>query len=108
MKMEIGFAAPIAGVVQEVLAQRGQQVAAGEVLLVIEPGSDGPARTVAASRLSLSEVPDPLEPLFAPGADGELGAPDLARGRRGAARHRAARRWKPSATRSGACCSATT
>ena len=49
MKMEISFAAPVAGVVQEVLAQRGQQVAAGEVLLVIDPGSDGPARAAVAS-----------------------------------------------------------
>jgi len=79
MKTEISFAAPVAGVVKEVLAQRGQQVAAGEVLLVIDPGSDGPSRLAAASRLCLSEVPDPLEPLFVPGADGELGAPDLAR-----------------------------
>jgi acetyl/propionyl-CoA carboxylase alpha subunit/acetyl-CoA carboxylase carboxyltransferase component len=79
MKMEISFAAPVAGVVQEVLAQRGQQVAAGEVLLVIDPGSDGPSRSAASARLRLSEVPDPLEPLFVPDADGELGEPDLAR-----------------------------
>ncbi len=79
MKMEISFAAPVAGVVQEVRAQRGQQVAAGEVLLVIDPGSDGPTRAAAKSRLCLSEVSDPLEPLFASGAGGELGAPDLLR-----------------------------
>ncbi len=79
MKMEISFTAPVAGVVQEVLAQRGQQVAAGEVLLAIDPGTDDPARAGVSRRLHLSEVPDPLAPLFAPGADGELGAPDLAR-----------------------------
>jgi acetyl-CoA carboxylase carboxyltransferase component len=65
--------------VKEVLARRGQQVAAGEVLLVIDPGADAPARAEGAGRLRLSEVPDPLAPLFAPGASGELGAPDLAR-----------------------------
>ncbi|MHC5044864.1 MAG: acetyl/propionyl/methylcrotonyl-CoA carboxylase subunit alpha, partial [Planctomycetota bacterium] len=41
MKMEIGFDAPVSGVVKEVRARRGQQVAAGDVLLVIEPASDG-------------------------------------------------------------------
>ena len=54
MKMEISFAAPVAGVVKEVLAQRGQQVAAGEVLLVIDPGlgrplASAPSRAGCAS-----------------------------------------------------------
>ena len=92
---------------EEVRAQRGQQVAAGDVLLVIDPGSDGPTRAAAKSRLCLSEVSDPLEPLFASGAGGELGAPDLLRA--DAVRPTcAATRSKPSATRPCTCSSATT
>jgi acetyl/propionyl-CoA carboxylase alpha subunit/acetyl-CoA carboxylase carboxyltransferase component len=79
MKMEISFSAPLAGVVKEVRARRGQQVAAGEVLLVIDPGADAAKPAAHGGRLRLSAVPDPLAPLFAPGEDGELGAPDFAR-----------------------------
>ena len=53
MKMEIGFQAPVSGVVREVRVHSGQQVAAGDVLLVIDPGADGadggaPSRRLAA------------------------------------------------------------
>ena len=51
MKMEIGFQAPVAGVVREVLARKGQQIAAGEVLLLIEPVADEAPLTAAIDRL---------------------------------------------------------
>ena len=78
MKMEIGFDAPVAGVVKEVRARRGQQVAAGEVLLVIEPAGDAQPVARPGERLALPKEPDPLAPLFRARADGELGEPDLA------------------------------
>ena len=78
MKMEIGFEAPVSGVVQEVRARRGQQVAAGEVLLVIDPAPEATAGAPERARLRLPEQPDPLAPLFAAGPEGGLGAPDLA------------------------------
>jgi acetyl/propionyl-CoA carboxylase alpha subunit/acetyl-CoA carboxylase carboxyltransferase component len=73
MKMEIGFDAPVSGVVTEVRARRGQQVAAGQVLLVIDPATDTAGVAVVDTRLQLFEVPDPLAPLFSEGR------PDLAR-----------------------------
>jgi len=73
MKTEIRFDAPVAGVVKEVAARVGAQVAAGDVLLVIEPEGEGATRGAdSAPRLALPEVRDPLAPLFAEG-----GAPDL-------------------------------
>jgi acetyl/propionyl-CoA carboxylase alpha subunit/acetyl-CoA carboxylase carboxyltransferase component len=77
MKMEVGFDAPLAGVVTEVRARKGEQVAAGDVILVIEPQSEDGEET-AASRLALEEQVDPLEPLFAPMQGEPLGVPDLA------------------------------
>jgi acetyl/propionyl-CoA carboxylase alpha subunit/acetyl-CoA carboxylase carboxyltransferase component len=75
MKMEIGFDAPIAGIVKEVRARRGQQVAAGEVLLVIEvDAADEAAR--GGARLALWDEPDPLGPLFGE-STGDLDSPDL-------------------------------
>lgn len=77
MKTEIGFDAPVSGVVAEVRARRGQQVAAGDVLLVIDPASDAPAVSSGNCRLLLCEVPDPLAPLFAeatPDLEGAGGA----------------------------------
>ena len=70
MKMEIGFTAPVSGTVKEVLVQRGQQVAAGDVLLVIDAGEAGEAGG-ATSRLSFLDERDPLE-LFFTGRDGAL------------------------------------
>jgi acetyl/propionyl-CoA carboxylase alpha subunit/acetyl-CoA carboxylase carboxyltransferase component len=77
MKMEIGFDAPVSGVVTEVRARRGQQVAAGEVLLVIDPASDEREAASASARLALVEHPDPLSPLFTDGAP-DLDAADAA------------------------------
>ncbi|MDH5566184.1 MAG: ATP-grasp domain-containing protein [Myxococcales bacterium] len=63
MKMEIGFEAPVAGVVKEIFVRGGQQVAAGELLLAIEPaGEDIDSREGA--RLALRLEPDPLEIFF--------------------------------------------
>ncbi|MCL4685644.1 biotin/lipoyl-binding protein [Myxococcota bacterium] len=75
MKMEIGFAAPVSGVVQEVRARKGQQVAAGDVLLVIEPADGEAADARRGERLALPKQTDPLAPLFEPGPDGALGEP---------------------------------
>jgi len=81
MKMEVGFDAPVTGVVTEVRARRGEQVAAGDVILVIDPTSDaeaGAASSNGRARLQLAELPDPLEPLFRAKGDERLFAPDLA------------------------------
>jgi acetyl-CoA carboxylase carboxyltransferase component/pyruvate/2-oxoglutarate dehydrogenase complex dihydrolipoamide acyltransferase (E2) component len=77
MKMEIAFTAPVAGVVSEVRVKKGQQVAAGEPLLVIDPSPDDSGSGESGERLRLPEEDEPLAPLFSPGEDGLLGAPDL-------------------------------
>jgi len=61
MKMEIGFAAPVSGVVAEVRVRSGQQIAAGDVLLVIDPSS-----AVADSRAEVSRLELPCEADAAP------------------------------------------
>ncbi len=48
MKMEIGFAAPVAGVVTEVRTGRGPRVEAGEVLIVIDPAPAAESAPVGA------------------------------------------------------------
>jgi acetyl/propionyl-CoA carboxylase alpha subunit/acetyl-CoA carboxylase carboxyltransferase component len=78
MKMEVGFDAPVAGVVTEVRARKGEQVAAGDVILVIEPKQDVAAGAPTRARLALPDFPDPLEPLFRAQNGDKLGAPDLA------------------------------
>ncbi|MDH3684977.1 MAG: ATP-grasp domain-containing protein, partial [Myxococcales bacterium] len=79
MKMEVAFESPIAGVVKDVSVRRGQQVAAGEVLLVIEPEGDGADDARTPSRLELWMEADRLAPLFATDAD-EAEAPGAAAG----------------------------
>jgi acetyl/propionyl-CoA carboxylase alpha subunit/acetyl-CoA carboxylase carboxyltransferase component len=78
MKMEVAFESPVAGVVKEVAARRGQQVAAGEVLLVIETAGEGAEERRASRRLELWEEADRLAPLFGRTPAGGLGQPDLA------------------------------
>ncbi len=78
MKMEVGFDAPVAGVVTEVRARKGEQVAAGDVILVIEPKTDAQTGTPTRERLALPELADPLDPLFSGSGDEKLLAPDLA------------------------------
>ncbi|MFP6641231.1 MAG: biotin carboxylase N-terminal domain-containing protein, partial [Myxococcota bacterium] len=77
MKMEIGFQAPVSGIVTEVLVRAGQQVAAGEILLVIDSSSEDEEPTQARPRVSLPTQRDPLALLFAVSGDGELEGPDL-------------------------------
>ena len=62
MKIEIGVAAPVAGVVAEVRARRGEQVTAGDVLLVIEP--DGEVRDRDTEVIRFEAEPDPLDLLI--------------------------------------------
>jgi len=66
MKMEIGFNAPVSGVVMEVRVAKGQQVAAGDTLLVIEPARDGSEEVVRSTRLRAPDEVDPLNVLFDP------------------------------------------
>ncbi len=81
MKMEIGFQAPVAGTIKEILVQKGQQVAAGDLILVIEESVLDKEDTTARVRLSLPAQIDPLARLFRSEAreDGllALGEPDL-------------------------------
>jgi acetyl/propionyl-CoA carboxylase alpha subunit/acetyl-CoA carboxylase carboxyltransferase component len=65
MKMEIGFSAPVAGLVTEVRVGKGQQVAAGDVLLVIEAlREEGAEEQPNGARLRLPDEQDPLATLF--------------------------------------------
>ena len=65
MKTEIRFESPVSGVVLEVRVQRGQQVAAGDVLLVVDPSGESRAAAGRGARLGLPVLPDPLQPLVA-------------------------------------------
>ena len=104
--MEIGFDAPVNGVVKEVRARRGQQVAAGDVLLVIEESSDSSHDGEETGRLELFELPDRLAGCsFADGGEGV--SRSQPRGRCAAAAIAAAHSRRR-ARRSCACCSATT
>ncbi|MCG8590500.1 MAG: ATP-grasp domain-containing protein [Proteobacteria bacterium] len=77
MKMEIDFQAPVTGVVKEVFVRKGQQVAAGDVLLAIEPAASETETATEAARLALPDEPDPLALLFRPDGEQVLGTPDL-------------------------------
>jgi acetyl/propionyl-CoA carboxylase alpha subunit/acetyl-CoA carboxylase carboxyltransferase component len=74
MKVEIGVLAPIAGVVTEIRATKGQLVAAGDVLIVIEPEAAGATDGDPAARLRLVPEPDPLDALSGDPAPGALAA----------------------------------
>ena len=73
MKVEIAFAAPVAGVVREVRTPRGQAVAAGEVLVVIEPQAESGHERAAGGGIVLAREPDALAARAAGG-----GAPAVA------------------------------
>ena len=77
MKMEIGFQAPVSGTIKEITAQKGQQVAAGDVILVIEESAEEDADDKQRARLSLPAQVDPLALLFQPEGEKPLGRPDL-------------------------------
>lgn len=83
MKMEIGFHAPVTGVVTEVMVRAGQQVSAGDLLLVIDPEAGESDDTVAKPRITLPEQVDPLALLFTPTESNPLGVPDLLAADRG-------------------------
>ncbi len=76
MKMEIAVDAPISGTLQEVLVGRGQKVAAGDVLLVIEPEASQQASS-DGSRIELPDEEDPLS-LFLSDDGVDLAAADRA------------------------------
>jgi acetyl/propionyl-CoA carboxylase alpha subunit/acetyl-CoA carboxylase carboxyltransferase component len=76
MKMEIGFEAPVTGVVKEICARAGQQVAAGELLLMIEPMKGDSDAGASGERLTLPVQIDPLELFFE--GEGAEATPDLA------------------------------
>jgi len=76
MKMEIAFEAPVSGTVSEVSVRQGQQVGAGEVLLVIESGSEETDSGGGSERLALPEHLDPLALLFRSDGTNELAEPD--------------------------------
>ena len=78
MKMEVGFDAPVSGVVSEVRVRKGEQVGAGDVILVIDPSSDEEENEAASKRIVFEERADPLEPLFAQEGSELLAEPDLA------------------------------
>lgn len=78
MKMEIGFQAPVSGTIKEILVQKGQQVAAGDVILVIEESAEEDDDARVRSRLTLPPQVDPLALLFEPEGDRPLGRPALA------------------------------
>ncbi|HEY2389168.1 MAG TPA: biotin carboxylase N-terminal domain-containing protein [Candidatus Binatia bacterium] len=65
MKVEIGFATPVAGAVREIRVATGQLVAAGDVLIVVEPagGHDAPD---PHARLELDREGDALAALLLP------------------------------------------
>lgn len=77
MKMEIAFNAPVAGMVTEVRVIKGQQVAAGEVLVVIDPATDITGTARPTRRLVLPEGKEPMSALFSADVDGCLGASDF-------------------------------
>jgi len=68
---------PLTGTIKEIVAQKGQQVAAGDVILVIEESVETAENGAPRTRLSLPEQLDPLALLFETDADRSLGAPDL-------------------------------
>lgn len=83
MKMEVAFDAPVSGVVTELRVQSGAQVAAGDVILVIDPASKD-ASAQAGERITFHEQRDPLAALFAPMRGEALGVPDLVAAERAA------------------------
>ena len=77
MKMEIGFQAPISGVVSEIRVRAGQQVAAGDVLLVVDASLEEDEAGPAAAAIELPAQSDPLAVLFRAREDMELAEADL-------------------------------
>ena len=63
MKIEIAFQTPVSGVVQEIRTRAHQRVAAGDVLVVVQPDSDDASGgAIARIELPRSESVEPTEP----------------------------------------------
>jgi acetyl/propionyl-CoA carboxylase alpha subunit len=65
MKVEIPFNAPLGGIVTELAAKRGQQIAAGDLLVVIDPRKRDRSIAEVPCRLALDVESDPLKALWA-------------------------------------------
>ncbi len=79
MKVEVGFDAPVDGTVVELRVRRGHQVAAGDVILVIDPEGAAAAESASSPPLAFPEEVDRLAPLFRAEGDEPLAVPDLER-----------------------------
>lgn len=90
MKMEIGFDSPVDGTVTEIRVRKGQQVAAGDVMLVIDPAASGQGGQAEVPSLELPDEKDPLAVLFKPDETGKFLNPDLERAARAGAEPRRA------------------
>jgi acetyl/propionyl-CoA carboxylase alpha subunit/acetyl-CoA carboxylase carboxyltransferase component len=77
MKMEISFEAPVSGVVTEVLVRKGQQLSAGDLMLVIAPERLSGDALQPTARLALPTQTDPLTIFFKLDEDGGISVPDL-------------------------------
>jgi acetyl/propionyl-CoA carboxylase alpha subunit/acetyl-CoA carboxylase carboxyltransferase component len=81
MKMEIGFQSPVSGTIKEIVVHKGQQVAAGDLILVIEESASEAEDPTAPARLTLPVQVDPVALLFTaeakPQGQSALGEPDL-------------------------------
>ncbi len=74
MKTEIDFRAPVSGTVKEICIRAGQQVGAGELLLVIEAEARDSSLEPQRERLRLPRGSDPLDLFFSTTdqSDGEI------------------------------------
>ena len=81
MKMEIGFAAPVAGVVTEVRV-RARPAGRGRRRAARDRGPSRRRRRTPCSGCALPEEGDPFTPFFTTAEDGWLGTPDLPRPKR--------------------------
>ncbi len=77
MKSEVDFRAPVSGIVKEVCVRTGQQVSAGELLLMIEADKRESLDSIHHRRLRLPPDSDPLDLFFSDGDGEKNGVPDL-------------------------------
>jgi acetyl-CoA carboxylase carboxyltransferase component/biotin carboxyl carrier protein len=61
MKCETAFHAPIGGIVREVCARPGERLNAGDIIVVIEPSSDGPGPGSSRLAVQFESEPHPLD-----------------------------------------------
>lgn len=77
MKMEIGFDAPVSGTVTEIRVRKGQQVAAGDVILVIDPANEEEEAASVRRPVVVPTEVDSLQLLFTEDS-GQIGQPNVA------------------------------